>query len=145
MTTEMHKAITLELKARKELLKRLQHPTQLIDTAAKKEKDKRAARIENARQYTSYQDAQDAYGWGIITEEEFDEVVKAMELGDKYVNEEKSPVEVAAEILADFVRKQLSEIHNLEWELLPEKEKERIRKQNEEILAKREARRGGKA
>lgn len=141
MTTEMRKAITLELKARKELLKRLQHPTQLIDTAAKKEKDKRAARIEAARQYKDFYDAQDAYGCGVITEEEFDEICEALELGDKYINEEKSPVEAAAEILGDFVRKQLSEIHNLEWDLLPEKEKDRIRQQNEEILAKREARR----
>lgn len=137
---EMHKAITLEMKARKELLKRLQHPIQLIDTAAKKEKDKRTARIENARQFKDYNDAQDAYGYGCITEEEFDEVVKALELGEEYIEKEKSPVEVAAEILADFVRRQLNELHDLEWDLLPEKEKDRIRKQNEEILARREQR-----
>lgn len=137
----MQKAITLELKGRKELLRRLQHPTRLIDAAAKKEKDKRTARIEKARQFKDYHDAQDAYGFGCITEEEFDAVVEALELGEEYIEKEKSPVEVAAEILADFVRLQLSEIHGLEWDLLPEKEKERIRKQNEEILAKREARR----
>lgn len=140
MDAKIKKAITLELRARKELLKRLEYPSKLIDAAAQKEKARRAARIENARQYKDFHDAQDAYGYGCITEEEFDEICEALELGDEYIEKEKHPVEVAAEILADFVRRQLSEIGNLQWELLPDKEKARIRKQNDEILARRKAR-----
>jgi hypothetical protein len=133
-------ALRLEIRARKELLRRLQFPLELIDKAAKKEKDKRIARIESARQYADYNDAQDAYGYGMITEEEFDAIVKAMELGEEYIENTTTPVEIAAQMLHEYVGRLARDVAGFEFELLPEKEQARIQQQNEEILAKRAAR-----
>lgn len=137
--------LKMEIRARKELIKRLQFPLKLINEAARKEKDKRAERIENARQYKNYRDAQDAYGWGIITEEEFDAIVEAMELGDEYVENTTTPVEVAARMLKKYVLLLNHEKASFEFDILPPEEKERLRKKNEEIMAKRETRKRGEA
>lgn len=133
-------ALRLEIRARKELQKRLQFPLELLDKAAKKEKAKRAARVENARQYESYTDAQDAYGYGMITEEEFDAIVEALELGEEYIENTISPVEIAAQMLHEYVGRLARDVAGFEFELLPEKEQNRIRQKNEEILARRAAR-----
>lgn len=137
--------LKMEIKARDELIKRLQFPLKLIREAARKEKDKRAAKIEKASQYRNYEDAQDAYGWGIITEEEFDAIVKAMELGEEYVENTTTPVEVAARMLEKYVGLLHHEKSSFEFDILPPEEKERLRKKNEEIMEKREARKRGEA
>ena len=142
--TDIEKAereeLRLEIRARKELLKRLDYPQKLLKSAAEKEQQKRKERIENLTQYKSYQEAQDAYGWELITEEEFDEIVKILEKGTEDMEKEVSPVEVAEHILKRFIGGLMHEIASFEFDLLPEKEKERIRQHNDEILAKRAAR-----
>jgi hypothetical protein len=142
--TDIEKAereeLQLEIRARKELVKRLEFPQKLLKVAAEKEQQKRKERIENLTQYKSYQEAQDAYGWDLITEEEFDEVVRIMEKGTDALEKEVSPVEVAKHILDKFVGGLMHEIASFEFDLLPEKEKDRIRQHNDEILARRAAR-----
>lgn len=130
-----------EIRARKIVVKRLSTPLKLAQVAADKKKVERQARIEAACAYESYQDAQNAYGWGIITEEEFDEIAEILEKGTEELEKCRTPEEAAAKILEEFVLHLEREIQGLEWENLPEKEKARIRQQNMEILAKREARR----
>ena len=142
--TDIEKAereeIRLEIRARKELLKRLDHPQKLLKVAAEKEQQKRKERIENLTQYKSYREAQDAYGWEIITEEEFDEIVKILEKGTADMENEVSPVEIAKHLLDKFVGGLMREIASFEFDLLPEAEKDRIRQHNDEILARRAAR-----
>lgn len=129
--------LVMEIESRKELVKRLQHPLKLINEAARKERDKRAARVENASQYRDYNDALDAYGFGCITEEEFDQAVKDMELGEDYVENALSPVEVAAQELNRYVARLNAERATFEFDILPPEEQARIRQKNEEIMAKR--------
>lgn len=140
---KQREALRLEIRARKELIKRLDHPKQLLAAAAKKEKDRRVQRIENARQYKDERDAQDAYGWGFITEEEYDEIRKALEAGDEYIEKTTTPTEIAEGMLSDFLIRLSREVASFEFDLLPPSEQERIRRQNEEILKKRAERKGG--
>ena len=137
---EEREALQVEIKARKELAKRLAHPLKLLDVAAEKERKKRKERIEHLTEYKSYREAQDAYGWDIITEEEFDEIVRILEEGTEELEKETTPVEIAKNLLNKFVNDLLYEVASFEFDLLPEKEKERVRQKNEEILAKRAAR-----
>lgn len=137
---EYRKETELEIKARKELARRLDHPLKLLEAAAEKEQKKRKERIESLSEYKSYREAQDAYGWEIITEEEFDEIVRILEEGTEKLEKERTPVEVAKNILNRFINGLVSEVASFEFDLLPEEEKERIRQKNDEILARRAAR-----
>lgn len=129
-----------EIRARKLVLKRLTTPAKQAKAAADKKEAERRARIEAACAYESYQDAQNAYGWGIITEEEFDEIAEILEKGTAELEGCRTPEEAAASILEDFIHHLEREIAGLEFELLPEKEKARIRQRNMEILEKRKNR-----
>jgi hypothetical protein len=137
---EERAALRLEIKAREELARRLEHPLKLLKTAAEKEQKKRQDRIEHLTEYKSYNEAQEAYGWDIITEEEFDEIVRILETGTESIEKERTPVEVALEILQKFVGGLHYEVASFEFDLLPEDEKERVRQKNEKILARRAAR-----
>ena len=137
---EEREEIKLEIRARKELQKRLEHPMKLLKAAAEKAAQKRRERIEHLTEYKSYREAQDAYGWDLITEEEFDEIVRIMEEGTEALEKETTPVEIAVDILKKFIGGLSYEIASFEFDLLPEAEKERVRQKNEEILARRAAR-----
>ena len=137
---EEREALRIEIKARKELARRLAHPLKLLETAAEKEQQKRKERIEHLTEYKSYREAQDAYGWDLITEEEFDEIVRILEEGTEQIEKETTPIEVARNILNRFINGLASEIASFEFDLLDEAEKDRIRQKNEEILARRAAR-----
>lgn len=129
-----------EIRARKLVVKRLATPVKQAKTAATKKETVRRARIEAACAYDSYEDAQNAYGWGIITEEEFDEIADILEKGTAEMEGCRTPEEAAASILEGFINHLEREIAGLEFELLPEKEKSKIRQRNIEILEKRKNR-----
>ena len=137
---EEREALKIEIKARKELAKRLEHPLKLLKAAAEKERQKRKERIEHLTEYKSYREAQDAYGWELITEEEFDEIVRILEEGTEALEKETSPAEIAENLLMKFIGNLNYEAASFEFDLLPEKEKDRIRQKNDEILARRAAR-----
>jgi len=147
MTTkkkEEHAALKIEIKVREILLKRLTHPAELLNTVAKKESDLRTKRVNNAREYKTYTEAQDAYGWGIITDEEFAGITKALEEGDEYIESTRTPTELANEMLREFIERLESDVRSFKYELLPPEEKERIHKESEERRARIEARKGGR-
>lgn len=137
---EEREALQLEIRARQELARRMEHPLKLLERAAKKEQQKRKERIEHLTEYKSYNEAQEAYGWEFITEEEFDEIVRILEEGTERIEKERTPVEIAKDILNKFVNGLTYEIASFEFDLLPEEEKEHVRQKNEEILARRAAR-----
>ena len=51
---EERSSLELEIKARKELIKRLNHPAELLKVAAKKESDRRSERVNSLREYKTY-------------------------------------------------------------------------------------------
>lgn len=132
--------IKLEIRARQELVRRMEHPLKLLKVASEKEQQKRKERIEHLTEYKSYSEAQEAYGWEIITEEEFDEIVRILEEGTERIEKERTPVEIANDILNKFVNGLIYEVASFEFDLLPEDEKERVRQKNVEILERRAAR-----
>lgn len=128
-----------EIRARKLVIKRLEHPLALARAAAEKKKAAREARLDELGEYKTFNDAQEAYGFGAISEEEFDQIVDFLE-NKEQMKSVRSPEEHAADILQEFVVGLEREIAGLEFELLPQKEQERIRQQNFELLERRKNR-----
>lgn len=141
---EQRNALATEAKIREILLKRLTHPAELLKTAAKKEAGRREARVNSAREYKTYEEAQEAYGWGLITDEEFSGIAKALEEGDEYIETEQTPTELASEMLREFMARLEGDLRSFKFEMLPPEEQERIHKESEERRARREARKGGR-
>jgi len=134
-------AYKFEIEIRKILLKRLAYPEKLLSTAAKKEADKREARVLAARQFETLEEAREAYGWGYITAEEYTDITKALEEGDDYINNALTPIEHAHEMLKTYIARLESEIRDFKFHMLPHEEQDRIRKESEERRAHRDARR----
>ena len=137
---EMREELRFEIKARKLVLKRLHSPLERALAAAEKQHKARADRMAAASKYRDEDDVQDAYGWGFITEDEMYDIIEAMRDGQEYVDKTRSPEEAAADILKRFVSGLNAEIASFEFDLLPDAEKEKVRRKNEEILARRKAR-----
>lgn len=140
-------AIKVEIKGCKELLRRLGHPLKLLQAAEAKAKAQREERVAQNREYQTIQEAQDAYGWAIITEDEYNEIVKAIESGNEYIENVITYVEVAAEILREFINRLSSDVRSLEFELLPIEEQvkrmEAAENRRKEIEARRATRKLG--
>ncbi|MDD3231450.1 MAG: hypothetical protein PHE09_19895 [Oscillospiraceae bacterium] len=137
--------LQLEIKARKELIKRLAYPLDQLTKADAKERSKREERTAALSEYKTQEDAHEAYGYDVITEEEYQAICEALEAGEKYVTETMTPVSLAMKILRDFIRHMESELRSLEFELLPPEEQTRrmeaAEKHREEMEARRERRR----
>lgn len=131
-----------EIRVRKLVVKRLETPLKLAVAAGEKKRAARLARLDELGEYKSYNDAQDAYGFGCITEEEFDQIVDFLE-NKEQMKDVKSVEEHAADILQEFVCGLRREIASFEFDLLPKKEQERIRQQNYELLERRKQRQAG--
>lgn len=136
-------ALRQEIKSRKLVLKRLAYPLSLAIAAAEKEKAARLKRLDELGQYKDFQDAQDAYGFGVITEEEYDAVLDFLENKEK-MEAVKSLEEHAADILQEFVLKLQRDIAGFEFELLPQKEQAKIRQRNYELSERRRQRSSAK-
>ncbi len=141
---EERKNIELEIKARKEVTKRLTYPIDQLVKADAKERAKREERAATLSEYKTIAEAQDAYGYGIITDDEYDAICEAIESGEKYVEETMTPVNLALKILRDFTRQMESEIRSLEFELLPPEEQAKRRAETDEIKKRAEARRNAR-
>lgn len=136
--------LQLEIKARKELVKRLAYPLDQLAKADAKERTKREERAAALSEYKTQEEAHEAYGYDIITEEEYRAICDAIEAGEKYVTETMTPVSLAMKILRDLIRRMESESRSLEFELLsPEEQAKRMEaaeKHREEMAARRERR-----
>ena len=139
MDKDTRKDLRFEIRARELVLKRLKSPAAHARSLGEKKKQDRIARIEELSSYKSYNEAQEAYGWGYITEEEFWEITDFLEKNED-LKEVKSVEEYASEIINTFMNRLYHEIASLQFELLPPKEQEKLRKKNEEILERRRQR-----
>lgn len=126
---------TFEIRCRKYLLKRLETLEKDIEKTVLKEKEARKEQIEKMCAYKDTDDAAEAYGFGEITEEEYQEICDALEEGAAFVEFTKTPKAAALEILHDFMRRQKREIADFEWSLKSPEEQEAIRKENAEFRA----------
>lgn len=124
---QKREAIRLEIKARKEVLKKLENPLKRLRQQADANYEKRKTRIQAAREYGSIEEAHDAWGYDCITEEEYEEIKRVFELGDEYVEKHISPQEAAVKILERFVGGLYTEIRSFEFDLLTPEEQERLR------------------
>ena len=134
------KSIRVEIKARKLVIKKLATAISALQKTADRQKAEKTAKREKLLEYKTYNEAQDAYGYGFITEEEFDEIVEFLEKSQQIVDEPTAE-ELALKILLNWRHHMGLEIANLEFEMRPKEEQSRILEKNIEILQKREARR----
>lgn len=134
------KEYRVEMKARKLVIKKLETAISVLKKTADRQKAEKQAKREKMLTYGSYDDALDAYGWGIITQEEFDEIADFLEKSQEYVDEPTAE-EIAVKILVNWQHHMGAEIANIEFEMLPKEEQSRILDKNLEILRKREERR----
>jgi hypothetical protein len=130
---------TFEIKWRKELIKRLEQPLKLLYAAQEKETKKAIERAAKLAQYSSYEEAQDAYGYDYITLAELDRIKQLFDgVEDK---PEQTIIGAATDELFHILSRLRSDIRSFEWETLPDAEKERIERESEERHAIVEMRR----
>lgn len=140
MTVEEKKNIKIELKSRKIVVKKLESAIKSLRKITDRQKAEREERKQHLSEYKNERDLQDAYGWGFIEEEEYDRLRKAMQDGIEIIDSEKTAEEIALEIISGWRKLMNSDISDLEFQLLPAKEQDRIREQNYQIILKRLAR-----
>lgn len=102
MTTE--EINKLERKSREELLKRLEYPRKLLEKAAAKRVNERKEKFARFTRFADEKEAQEAYGWGMITEKEYDELCDLFRKGEEEIENERSVEECALEMLESFMR-----------------------------------------
>ena len=132
----MNFEITFEIAWRKELLQRLQVPMNTLTRKLAKEQELKLKRLEELQQYSSPQEAQDAYGYGYITWEEYEAICQGFEVAENTV----SPVEAAKDELQEIILRLEADIRHFRWTALSDEEKAEIEKRNSEWrddLAKR--------
>lgn len=118
-------SLTLEIKARREVLRKIENAYKRLKRQAEANYEKRKQKIQSASEYKSIDEAHDAWGYDCITEQEYNEIVKIFEHGEEYVEKQLSPQEVAVKILGEFMGRLNSEIRSFEFELLPPEEQAR--------------------
>lgn len=134
------KSLRTEIKARKIIIKKLETAISALQKTADRQKAEKEAERAKLLEYKTYTEAQDAYGWGLITEEEFDRIVEFLESSQKVVDEPTAE-EIAVKVLMNWQQHMRSEIAGLEFEMLPKEEQSKILDKNLEILKRREERR----
>ena len=141
MTAEEMKDLKIELRARKIVKRKLEVAIRSLMPKISQQVAAREARKQQLTEYRNYNDLQDAYGWGIITEEEFDRLAAALETGTEAIDKEVTAEEIAKDVLTGWLRRTSGDISSLEFEMLPEKKQIEILEQNYEIAKRRQERR----
>lgn len=143
MTKQDRTDLKLEIRARKEVLRRLDTPIRRLEEKVQREKTDRAVRRQALATYQTEHEIREAYGYEMITEEEMHQLLEELESGRRYVEETPTANSVALHLLQEFSSHHHRVIQSLEFELLPEKEQQRILREREERLAKAKARKEG--
>ena len=130
------KEIRKEIKARRIVIKKLDTALRALERIAKREQFERQTEREKLMEYKTYNEAQEAYGWGQITEEEFNEIVKFLDDMEEYLNI-RTANDLAIKIIRSFRSVLSGEIDGIKFDLLPKKEQEKIIARNKEILERR--------
>ena len=135
------KGLKIELKARKLILAKLESALKPLAAKAERQRIDRAVRRETLLgEYKTYDEAHEAYGYGYISEKEFEEITKFLESSQKKVDVPDAEA-IAADILKGWIKITKSDIDHFEFELKSPEEQEEIRRKNEEFRLKQEERR----
>ena len=129
-----------EIRSRKIVQKKLEAAIRALDKQIAAIVEDRERRKEALSQYKDERDLQDAYGWGFISEEEYDALLSQLRDGVESIEAEQSAPEIAKKILGGWLKITKSDIEALEFELLPEKKKQEIRDENYRIAMERKRR-----
>ena len=124
-----------EIKIRRLVIKKLDTAITALDKTTERTKAEKRAKLEELMEYKTYNEAQDAYGWGMITEKEFDQICDMLEHKEKTV-ETPGIEECASNILKELRTSMYKDIHHYEFELLPREERLRILKEQAERARK---------
>lgn len=138
------KELRLEIKARQEVIRRLAYPLKQLQAADAKEVEKRRVRTDALLEYKTEVEIMDSYGYDMISDDERRELLEVLESGERYVADTLTPVGLALKILRGFVRTMQLELDELEFELLPPKEKLRRREEAEKRRSEIEIRRAAR-
>lgn len=141
MLDKEKKDLKIELKSRQLVLKKLETARRALEKSCKRIQDERAVREAELSEYKNEDEIADAYGWGFMSEEEYDDLIARFREGKEAIRNEKSAEEIAAEILSGWIRITEGDIDSLKFDLLPDEKKEEIRQRNYEIAQRREERR----
>lgn len=117
----------LEIAWREELLNRLEAPENTLKRKFEKEHMKREARFTELQQYSSLEEAHDAYGYGEITLEEYDLICQNFNEAENI----KTPVSAALDELVSIRARLKKDIEYFKWEALTDAEKREIEHRNE--------------
>lgn len=132
MTKQDRADLKLAIRARKEVLRRLETPIKRLEEKVQREKTDRAVRREALRTYKTEREIQDAYGYDMITEEERLQLLAELEGDRSYIEETGTTASEALAILREFAVRMEHDIQHFEFEPLPEKEQIRILQEREE-------------
>lgn len=122
-----------EIRARELALRRLATPLKRAKAAGEKKKAARQLKVEALSEYKDADEAGEAFGYGLISEDEYSAILDHLEAGEAFV-EEISPEEAAASILEECVARISREIAEFRFDLLPPEEKQRVRDHREEMI-----------
>lgn len=114
------KFLKLEVRARKEILKKIENPYRRLIDQAHAQREKRKSEVLAAREYKSIEEARDAQGYDCITEKEFEEIKRVFEKGEAHIENDLSPHEVAVEMLGEFINRLYTEMHSFENDIKPQ-------------------------
>lgn len=142
MTDKEKKDLKIELQSRRIVLQKLNVAlNSLMSRKIAKIVEERQKREEQLSEYKNEDEIADAYGWGFMSEKEYDNLLARFREGKEAIRNEKSAEEIAAEILSGWIRITEGDIQSLRFDLLSDEKKEEIRQRNYEIAQRREERR----
>lgn len=132
--SEERQALTYEIKARENLLKRLEYPRKQLESAVKKEDEQRQAIIQKAAEFSSVEDAREMWGYGFITDDEF-EMVKQYFENSAALTDKPSASRYALQMLQEIMERLRFEVSSFKFDLLPEDEQARYFEAQEKKLS----------
>lgn len=126
-----------EIRVREIVLKKLRTSIEALDKVSARKKAKQKQEMEKLLEYKTYEEAHEAYGWGFISDAEFEQIQNILE-GNNRELEKPCVEETAAKIMREWAGEMASDIHALQFELLPTQEQVRILEANLEKTRKKE-------
>jgi hypothetical protein len=138
MTTYEKESIKFEIDCRELLIKKLQTAEKSLTKMKKKDidKDKSLKGLKNLINYKTIEDVDLAWGYAEITSEKHDKLLKIFEGFEELEQGIETKSSVALEILREYTGRLKRDIRDFKWKLLPDSEKDRIHKSNEEFHEK---------
>jgi len=119
-----------EIEWRKALIAKLVRVQTTMNKAAAAEEEAANVRRDELRQYQTKEEAQEAYGYGDISLEEYRAIVDDFES-----NPTITVMCAARDDLREYINRLRREIRDFEWAMLPDEEKERIHRRSAEEKA----------